>query len=116
MEESSDDATVAALRALVAQLQQSIDELHTAADRAEQLIGLRTEGRSWYEIVSAEKRPLVVEMISKVLDDLGEVGGQFRRQEALALRRERVSVTRISELFGVSRQRVSALVQERDRE
>jgi hypothetical protein len=111
----AEDAAVLALRDLVAQLDRTVVELRAAAQRADQLVAQRAAGRSWYEIVGAEQRPLIVETITRALDDLGEVGSRFRREEALALRRERLSITRISELFGVSRQRVSTLVQERDR-
>jgi hypothetical protein len=36
--------------------------------------------------------------------------GRFRREEALALHREGVTITRIGRLFRISRQRASALV------
>jgi hypothetical protein len=114
-DERNDDEAVHALRDLVDQLERTVAELRSAAERADQLVEQRAAGRSWYEIVSAEQRPLIVETITRALDDLGEVGSRFRREEALALRREQLSITRISELFGVSRQRVSALVQERPR-
>jgi hypothetical protein len=110
-----EDAAVRALRELVAQLDRTTVELEAAAERAGQLIAARAAGRSWHEIVAAEQRPLIVETITRALEVLGDVGSRFRREEALALRRERLSITRISELFGVSRQRVSALVQERPR-
>ena len=64
------------------------------------------------EIVQREERPLVVEAVSRALDDLGAVGGRFRREEARALHDEDVSITRIGKLFGVSRQRVSAILSE----
>jgi hypothetical protein len=109
----TDDATVQALVDLRAKLEQTISELGAAAERADRLIELRRQGTSWYDIVTSEERPLVVETISRALDDLGELGSRFRREEALALQREKVSMTRIGELFRVSRQRVSALLQER---
>jgi hypothetical protein len=110
---SCDDPATKALRQLGEQLDRTIADLGTARDRVTQLLGLRESGHSWYGIVAEEARPLIVETISRALDDLGSVGGRFRREEALALRRENVSVSTISRLFGVTRQRVSALVQER---
>ena len=107
------DTAVQALVELRGGLERSIADLTAAATRADELIELRASGSSWYDIVSTEEPPLVIESITRVLDDLGELGSQFRREEALALQREGVSITRVSELFRVSRQRVSALLQDR---
>jgi hypothetical protein len=111
--EHDDDPAVAALDELGEQLDRTIAELAMARVRVTQLARLRVSGLSWCEIVECEERPLVVETVSRALDDLGTVGGRFRREEALALQREDMSISRISRLFGVTRQRVSALVQER---
>jgi hypothetical protein len=108
-----DDDAVRALNELSVQLEQTIRELQAAGHRLEELARLRAAGHSWIDIVSNEDRPLIVETITRALDDLGAVGGRFRREEALALQREGISITRISQLFGVSRQRISALVRDR---
>jgi transposase len=110
MGRDSDDPAVQALVELRAGLERTITALRTASTRAEELIERRTAGASWYEIVSTEEPPLVIETITRVLDDLGELGSRFRREEALALQREDVSITRIGELFRVSRQRVSTIL------
>ncbi len=70
----------------------------------------RGRGRPYSEIASAEKRPLIVEMITDNLNRLTNAGTTFRRAEARALHREGVTMERIAELFGVTRQRVSALL------
>lgn len=113
MTKGTDDAVVQALVELKAGVERTIAELAAAGERADLLIQQRRSGRSWYDIVTSEEPPLVVETITRVLDELGELGSRFRREEALALQRENVSITRIGELFRVSRQRVSALLQER---
>ncbi|MHA6623372.1 hypothetical protein [Pseudonocardia sp. DLS-67] len=105
------DGAVQALVELRAGLERTIAALDEASGRAEELIEHRRHGASWYEIVSTEEPPLVIETITQVLDDLGELGSRFRREEALALQREDVSITKIGELFRVSRQRVSTLLQ-----
>lgn len=107
-----DDPAVEALTALVDQLDRTRAELGEAVERAHQLVELRNSGHTWLQIVQAEERPLIIERISQALDDLGVAGSRFRREEALALARENLSITDISKMFGVSRQRVSALVQE----
>ena len=111
MGRDTDDPAIQALVELRACLGRTIAELSAASVRADELIERRTGGASWYDIVLAEEPPLVVETISRVLDDLGELGGRFRREEALALQREDISITRIGELFRVSRQRVSTILQ-----
>ena len=110
MGKDTDDGATQALVELRAGLERTIAELGGAAERADQLIELRRGGNSWYDIVSSEEPPLVIETITRVLDELGELGSRFRREEALALQRENISITRIGELFRVSRQRVSALL------
>ena len=104
------DEAVKALAELRAGLERTITALGAASVRAEELIERRRGGASWYEIVSTEERPLVIETITQALEDLGELGSRFRREEALALQREDVSITKIGELFRVSRQRVSTLL------
>jgi hypothetical protein len=110
MATGTDDAAVRALLELRAGLERTVSELTAAAERADQLVAQRRRGLSWYDIVSSEEPPLVIEAITRVLDELGELGSRFRREEALALQREDVNITRIGELFRVSRQRVSTLL------
>jgi len=109
------DPAVQALRDLGRQLDRTMADLSEARRRVDQLEQLRARGLSWHEIVTQEERPLVVEALTRALDDLGTVGGRFRREEARALQREEVSITRIGKLFGVSRQRVSAILHEAPR-
>lgn len=113
MAEQMDDSAWRALEELGRQLEVTIHDLRAAGKRVDELLSLRAAGQSWSDIVSNEERPLIVERITRAIDDLGAVGGRFRREEALALHRENVSINRISQLFGVSRQRASVLVRSR---
>ena len=101
-----------ALAALGAQLEASIADLESARERVRELQALRARGLGWREIVPLEKRPLIVETVTRALDGLGAVGGRFRREEAVALHAEGESITGIGRLFGVSRQRVSSYLSE----
>ena len=74
----------------------------------------RRAGRPYSEIVSHEQRPLVVELVTQSVRDLDGAGVQVRRHEAEALHREGMTMDGIAELFGVSRQRVSALLRGRE--
>ena len=112
-EAAAADATADPLDDLRRCLEASMAELTAASERVAELQELRAAGNLWIDIVIAEERPLVVERITHVLDELGEAGSRFRRAEALALQQEGVSLNRIGQLFGVSRQRASVLVKER---
>ena len=113
MTDGSDHATVA-LRELDEALQSSIAELTAARERVEKVLTDRMAGQSWRDIVSSEERPLVVESVTSVLDRLSAVGSRFRRAQAHALHREGLSMERVAALFGVTRQRVSALLRDRE--
>jgi hypothetical protein len=104
----------AALKELVAEIGRCTEELARTRVRAEQLIDERHAGATWTEIVSRESRPLVVERISTVLAGLAGAGHAWRREQALALQAEEVSINRIAAMFGVTRQRISSLLRERD--
>jgi hypothetical protein len=106
------DAAGQALVQLVAELDVVTTELTRARTRALELQEQRAEGRTWYDIVSSEDRPLIVEQISSAMASLATVGGQWRREQAAALSAEGVSINRIAALYGVTRQRVSALLRD----
>jgi hypothetical protein len=112
--EASGDAAERALAQLLDELDRCTAELTAARGRAEKLLRERRAGRTWTEIVTRESRPLVVERISAVLATLARAGHTWRREQAAALQREHVSINRIAGMFGVTRQRISALLKERD--
>jgi hypothetical protein len=110
---TGDDAAARALEGLVTELDACIVELQRARTRSKTLLEKRRTGRPWLDIVTGEARPLVVESISTVLSSLATAGHAWRREQASALQREQVSINRIAALFGVTRQRISALLRER---
>jgi hypothetical protein len=111
---SAPDPAARALENLVTELDACIGELQRARARSESLLEKRQAGRPWLEIVTGEARPLVVESISTVLGSLATAGHAWRLEQASALHAEDVSINRIAALFGVTRQRISALLRERD--
>ena len=112
---AGNDAATRALVQLIDRIDHSVAELQRARTRAAQLLEDRAAGRPWLDLVTTEARPLVVESISSVLSALATAGHTWRREEAAALQREDVSINRIAALFGVTRQRISALLREQDR-
>jgi predicted transcriptional regulator len=55
---------------------------------------------------------LIVQLLTESAETLHEHGSRVRRTEARALHREGLTMDQIARLFGVTRQRVSALLRE----
>ncbi|MGC1208828.1 MAG: sigma factor-like helix-turn-helix DNA-binding protein [Ornithinimicrobium sp.] len=64
-------------------------------------------------LIAAEDAPRVVEMITINMETLEDAGSELRASLALALRQEGLTLAEIAELFGVTRQRISALLRQR---
>ena len=107
------DPVLDALDALVEALHQNIAGDRDAVERAAHIRDERARGLSYRAIVSAEEPPLIVERVRESLDRLARHGAQFRRAEAHALHAEGMTMDEIAALFGVTRQRVSALLRGR---
>ena len=102
--------TDAALAALCTAVEHAQEQLARVSDRTALLREARAQGREYVDIVVEEEGPLVVEMISRVLDELSAAGAAFRRAEARVLHSGGMSQEAIAQLFGVTRQRVGALL------
>lgn len=107
------DPATDSLAELLVAVDQCVAELQDVRRRAVDLLDARRAGSSWLDIVSSEQRPLVVESISSVMATLARAGSTWRREEAHALHSEDVSINRIAAMFGVTRQRISALLRDR---
>ena len=70
-------------------------------------------GRSIHELVSEEARPRTVEMLTANMANLEDVGADFRANLAHALRSEGITIEAVADLYGVTRQRISALLRQR---
>jgi len=102
-------ATAGALAALAAAIRETVDDLQRLGDRA---VALREQlgAMPLTEAMEAEERPLIITKLVEITDRLHEVGGVVRRTEAQQLRAEGRTHEQIAELFGVTRQRVSQLL------
>ena len=110
LEEVADDPVLDALEGLVRALRANSARIEATIARAERIREQRGEGLSYREIESGEERPLIVELTRDNLATLVEAGSRLRRAEAHALHAEGMTMEQIAELFGVTRQRVSALL------
>ena len=70
-------------------------------------------GHPLAELVEAEDSPRVVELLTSNMAVLETVGAELRASLALALRDEGLTIEAIGGLFGVTRQRISALLKQR---
>lgn len=107
------DEVLDALEQLVAAVHTTNAANEDILRRAQQITAQRAEGRTWREVVTNADAPLVVELVRRNLDALFDAGGRLRRAEAKALHDEGMTMEEIAKTFGVSRQRVSALLKER---
>ena len=71
------------------------------------------KGASIEELINREDSPRIVELLTMNAASLGEVGSGFRASLALALRSEGLTIEVIANLFGVTRQRISALLRQK---
>lgn len=70
-------------------------------------------GHALVDLVEEEESPRMVELLSINMATLETAGAEFRASEALALRAEGLTIDAITELFGVTRQRISALLKQK---
>jgi DNA-directed RNA polymerase sigma subunit (sigma70/sigma32) len=106
------EAFLDALRQLDRALDANIDRAHRMKRRIAELEEACVSGRPIKEIVPAEETPLLVQLLTESSEALHEYGSRVRRTEARALHREGLTMDQIARLFGVTRQRVSALLRE----
>ena len=107
-----DDEVLDAPDALCIALQENSARNEQAIRRAADIKRMRAEGKSYREIVASEDGPLIVELTRENLNNLVEVGSRLRRAEAAALHAEGMTMDEIAVVFGVTRQRISALLKQ----
>ena len=106
----ADDAFLRALTALEATLADNQERTKLIKKRINQLRRLRAKGTSYAEIVATRDGPLLVQLLTESSTALDTSGASVRRAEARALYAEGLTMDQIAEGFGVTRQRVSALL------
>ena len=99
-----------ALGELETALEENVARATRMRQRIAEIRSAHESGRPLREIVPLEEQPLIVRLLSESARALDEHGSRVRRLEAQALYGEGLTMDQIAELFGVSRQRVSALL------
>ena len=106
------DAFMRAIEELEGALDRSIEMSHRMKQRIAELREARAAGTPLRETVPRESRPLLVQLLTESGNLLQSYGTRVRRTEARALYREGLTMDEIARLFGVTRQRVSALLRD----
>jgi DNA-directed RNA polymerase specialized sigma24 family protein len=109
---ASDDAVLVALDAVRQAIESNTRMSTVVIDRVNDVQRRRRAGQNYRDIIRAEERPLMVELLRENLERLLDAGSALRRAQAVALHEEGLTMDQIAELFGVSRQRVSALIRD----
>lgn len=104
------DQVMVALDALLEVLDENIELAKRCRRRARHLRKERRQGRAYRDIVPAGGEPLIVRMIRENLARLGAAASQLQHAEAEALYAEGMTMEEIGQLFGVTHQRVSAML------
>jgi len=106
----AEDAFLEALTALERTLADNDKRTTLIRRRIAQLRQLRSQGAPYAEIVPIKDGPLIVQLLTESSAALDVSGASVRRAEARALYAEGLTMDQIAERFGVTRQRVSALL------
>ena len=110
MKPNDTDEVLAAIDSVVRALTENQARADAALKRATEIREQRLAGRSYTEIIEDLGHPLLVELLTTNVLELYDAGHQLRTSQAHALRREGLSTQRIAQLYGVSRQRIMALL------
>jgi DNA-directed RNA polymerase specialized sigma24 family protein len=109
---ATEDQFGGALRELDRILVLTHDRLYLIKRRIAEIQDQHSDGLSYTEIVEAARPPLLVQLVTETKEALDGCGARVRRTEALVLHEQGMTMERIAERFGVTRQRVSALLKE----
>ena len=106
----TDDEFLEALTALEEVLADNGRRAGLIKKRIAQLRRMRARDVPYTELVASEDGPLIVQLLTESSTALDSCGANVRRAEAEALYAEGLTMERIAKSFGVTRQRVSALL------
>jgi hypothetical protein len=104
------DSFLKALDELERVLAENAERARLMERRIAEIREWRAAGHPYAEIVTLERPPLIVQLLTESAITLDTAGATVRRLEAQALYREGLTMDQIAAIFGVTRQRVSALL------
>jgi hypothetical protein len=105
---------LSALEELARTADESARDERLLARRIRYFRDARVKGRPWHDILAKESRPGALQLVAAVLARLTPLSGALRRSLARGLRTEGATLPEIGDRFGVSHQRVSAVLKRSD--
>ena len=105
-------ALQAALLEIDQSLVENIDRSKEIRRRVVKLHKAIESGKDVRGFIESEPEPRAVELLTANLGILEQAGADFRINLAMALREEGMTIQAIADLFGVTRQRISALLRQ----
>jgi ParB-like chromosome segregation protein Spo0J len=106
----AEDAFLQALTALEEVIAENDRRATLIKKRMGRIRRARARGLLYSDTVANEDGPLIVQLLTESSRALDTCGANVRRAEAQALHGEGMTMDQIAERFGVTRQRVSALL------
>jgi hypothetical protein len=106
----AEDAFLQSLTALEAVIAENDRRARLIKKRMARIRSARAKGLSYSDTLSDEDGPLIVQLLTESATALDTCGANVRRAEAQALHGEGMTMDQIAERFGVTRQRVSAVL------
>ena len=104
------DEVLEAIQSVVQALTENLSRTELALRRAAEIREQRLAGHTYTEIYERSEHPVLVEILTTNVLELHQAGHQLRTVQASALRQEGLSAQRIAQFYGVSRQRIMALL------
>lgn len=104
------DEVLTALESLVGALGRNVEASEQAIEQARTIERLRSRGLPYRDIIDEAGTPQVVQLVTENLERLRVHGAQLRQTQAAALHEEGMTMEEIAAVFGVTRQRISALL------
>jgi hypothetical protein len=107
-----DDEALACLSGLAASSGELYQRLTLFSQRLNSTKGQHLPELPYAQMMTLENRLAMMEQISAAIKAVVREGSRFRRLEARALYAEGLTMAQLATVFGVSRQRVSALLRD----
>jgi endonuclease YncB( thermonuclease family) len=105
-----DQPTVGALNQIAEAADETARDQQRVSRRARSMSRQRLLGWSWSKILERERQPGLLVLMDRSARRLHEVTGRFRTTLAQALVGEGFSTRQIAKIFGVTHQRISAML------